>query len=103
VDFYSKVIGFDVQGVADRWGAAFVSAGGYHHHLGMNVWAGIGAPQAPDDVSGLRHFTVELPSDADLEAVTDRLANSDVALTEVENGVFARDPSGNRLHLRTQE
>jgi catechol 2,3-dioxygenase len=103
VDFYSGTIGFDVQGVADRWGAAFVSAGGYHHHVGLNVWAGVGAPQAPDDAAGLRHFTVELPTRDDLETVNDRLADSGFPVGERTHGVFVRDPSGNRVNLTTQE
>ncbi|MEX0789276.1 MAG: VOC family protein, partial [Actinomycetota bacterium] len=46
VRYYSDLIGFDVMGLSRRFGAAFVSAGGYHHHLGLNTWAGRGAPPA---------------------------------------------------------
>ena len=103
VDFYHGVLGFDITGVAETWGAAFVSAGGYHHHLGLNTWAGEGAPQAPDDASGLRHFTIEVPSQSDLSILTARLEELGSLLTESGAGVFVRDPSGNRLHLKTQE
>ena len=103
VAFYSGVIGFDVMGLAERWGVAFVSAGGYHHHLGLNIWAGEGAPPAPDDASGLRHFTVELPAEPDLDAVVDRLRSSGAELNESDGGHFVRDPSGIRVRLTIQQ
>jgi catechol 2,3-dioxygenase len=103
VDFYHGVLGFDITGVAEAWGAAFVSAGGYHHHLGLNIWAGQGAPQAPDDASGLRHFTIELPAESDLSEVTVRLEQNAASLIESGTGVFVRDPSGNRAYLTTKE
>ena len=49
-------------------GALFVSAGGYHHHLGLNTWAGAGAPAPPPGARGLRSFTIVLPDEAALEA-----------------------------------
>ena len=101
VDFYHGVIGFDVMGIADRWGAAFVSAGGYHHHLGLNTWAGEGAPKAPVDAAGLRRFTIELPDDRARTEVTHRLGEAGVPMTEGPDGeTMLHDPSGNRLHLR---
>src|SRR5437667_12092108 len=65
--FYHDLVGFDVMGQVP--GVAFVSAGGYHHHLGLNTWAGRGAPPPPEGVSGLREFTVEVPSQGELEDV----------------------------------
>ena len=61
VDFYHNVIGFDIMGVVDSVRMAFVSAGGYHHHVGLNTWQGEGAPHPPADALGLHHFTIELP------------------------------------------
>ena len=56
--FYCGRIGFDP--IVRRYpGALFVSAGGYHHHLGLNTWAGIGAPPPPENSAGLRSFTIE--------------------------------------------
>lgn len=56
--FYCGRIGFDP--IVRRYpGALFVAAGGYHHHLGLNVWAGLGAPPPPEDAVGLRGFTIE--------------------------------------------
>jgi len=100
VDFYHGLIGFDVMGLADRWGAAFVSAGGYHHHLGLNTWAGEGAPPAPVDAAGLRHFTIELPDEASLSRVAARLSGAGVPMSERPGGGwFLADPSRNRVHL----
>ena len=53
VDFYHGVIGFDVMGASRSFQAAFVSAGGYHHHLGLNTWQGEGAPPPPPDGTGV--------------------------------------------------
>lgn len=101
LDFYHGIIGFDVMGVAERWGAAFVSAGGYHHHLGLNTWAGQGAPPRPADAAGLRHFSVELPDDPSLSEVVARLEGAGVAMSEhPEGGFWLQDPSRNVIHLR---
>ena len=100
LDFYTGLIGFDLQGKSKRFGAAFISAGGYHHHLGLNTWAGEGAPAAPDGASGLRHYSIELPSDSDLEPVLDRLAGAGVVVTEVGTDFEVLDPSQNRIRLR---
>src|SRR5512133_1184788 len=59
VDFYHGLLGFDVMGVAKAFRMAFVSAGGYHHHIGLNTWQGEGAPPPPTNALGLRHFKVE--------------------------------------------
>jgi catechol 2,3-dioxygenase len=100
VQFWSDLIGFDVMGRSRRFGAAFVSAGGYHHHLGLNTWAGAGAPPPPADASGLRHFTVEVPTASDLSAVADRLEDAGVTTEAGANtDFFAHDPSRNRVNF----
>ncbi|MGH2810270.1 MAG: VOC family protein, partial [Actinomycetota bacterium] len=71
VAFYHGLIGFDVMGQMSS--AAFVSAGGYHHHLGLNTWAGRGAQPGPAGASGLMHFTIELPGRVELDRVLSRL------------------------------
>jgi catechol 2,3-dioxygenase len=72
VAFYHGVLGFEVQGQAAAMRAAFLSAGGYHHHLGLNTWAGQGAPPPPPGALGLRYFTVILPDEVELERVSAR-------------------------------
>ena len=97
--FYHDLVGFDVMGHVP--GVGFVSAGGYHHHLGLNEWAGRGVPPAPAGSSGLRRYTVELPSVRDLEDVVARLQQGDVSVAEEDGGFAAVDPSANRVLFRT--
>jgi catechol 2,3-dioxygenase len=86
VRFYRDVLGFDlVAQLGDQ--AAFLSAGGYHHHLGANTWESRGAPPAPAGSACLQHFTIVVP-DADER---DRV-------TEAAGGTL-RDPSGNAFVL----
>ncbi len=97
--FYHDLVGFDVMGHVP--GVGFVSAGGYHHHLGLNTWAGRGARPAPEGSAGLRRFTVELPTKRDLADVVTRLEHGDVRLEEEDGGLAATDPSQNRVLFRT--
>jgi catechol 2,3-dioxygenase len=97
--FYHDLVGFDVMGHVP--GVGFISAGGYHHHLGLNEWAGHGVSPAPPNTAGLRRFTVELPTQRDLEDVVSRLEHGDVRLTEELDGFTAVDPSANRVLFRT--
>lgn len=96
--FYTGVLGFQMM---DRYGSAaiFVSAGGYHHHIGMNTWAGVGAPPPPPDAAGLRWFEVRLPDQKALESVQARLKEAGVALEEHNDGFLVRDPSQNTILL----
>jgi catechol 2,3-dioxygenase len=96
--FYHDLVGFDVMGHVP--GMGFVSAGGYHHHLGLNEWAGRGARPAPAGSAGLRRFTVELPTQADLEDVVGRLEDAQVPVAEEDHGFAAMDPSANRVVFR---
>jgi catechol 2,3-dioxygenase len=93
--FYHDLVGFDVMGHVP--GVGFVSAGGYHHHLGLNTWAGRGARPAPAGSAGLRRFTVELPAESDLEDVVGRLEHGEVRVAEEDGGFVAVDPSANRV------
>jgi catechol 2,3-dioxygenase len=88
--FYRDVLGFELQ--ADLGTAAFVSAGGYHHHLGFNVWNGRGAGPAPAHTVGLRHWTVQLPTDADVAAARDRAEAAGAVPEGVDGGFVVRDP-----------
>ncbi len=99
VDFYHGVLGFDVMGVAKSFRMAFVSAGGYHHHIGLNTWQGEGAPPPPADAAGLRHFTVELPDPNALEEVLRRVDQAGIPANQTEEGLLLYDPSQNGLIL----
>ena len=97
--FYTRVLGFKLM---QHYGqsAAFVSAGGYHHHIGMNTWAGTGAPPPPPDTTGLRWFEVVLPDTAALEAVQARLQEAGHSWKESDGGILVRDPSQNGILLK---
>jgi catechol 2,3-dioxygenase len=88
--FYCDVLGFEVQ--ANLGSAAFVSAGGYHHHLGLNVWQGRGVGPAPPGSIGLRRWTVQLPTDADVAFVGERVEAAGGSVSAVDGGFLARDP-----------
>lgn len=97
-EFYSKILGFDVM---LRWppSALFTSAGGYHHHIGLNTWAGVGAPPPPTGSAGLDHFQIVLPNAAALQSAVERLKQLPSEIEERQEGVFIRDPSGNGIVL----
>ncbi len=99
VDFYHRVIGFDVMGVAKPFRMAFVSAGGYHHHVGLNTWQGEGAPPPPADAAGLRYFSVVLPDKTELERVTARVLEAGVPAQQTEAGLLVHDPSQNGVMI----
>ena len=98
LDFYCGVLGFDL---VQRYGtsAAFVSAGGYHHHVGLNTWAGIGAPPPPASAAGLRYWTLVASDEADLAALLERLHASGSAVYEQADGWFVRDPAQNSVKI----
>lgn len=89
LSFYRDLVGFELQ--ANIGTAVFLSAGGYHHHLGLNVWKGRGVGPAPAHTVGLEHWTIELPA-ADVESLRGRLDDAGLALEPVEGGFRIRDP-----------
>lgn len=96
--FYCEALGFErIAAYGDA--ALFVSAGGYHHHLGLNTWAGVGAPPAPANAAGLAYYTIELPNRGALDAALDSLSKAGVPVEGTEGERFVTDPSGNRLRL----
>jgi catechol 2,3-dioxygenase len=96
--FYVDVLGFErTVGMPT---ASFVSAGGYHHHIGMNTWAGIGVPPPPDGTARLLSYEVVLPSQHALGAAIDRIRAAGISLTEDPEGWVVHDPSHNRILLR---
>jgi len=98
-DFYHGVLGFDIVVDWERMGALFVSAGGYHHHLGMNIWHSRGGRPAPEGSAGLRYFTVQLPHAEALEQVLVRLDAAGVPHREEGGGVVVDDPWRNSIFL----
>jgi catechol 2,3-dioxygenase len=96
--FYNGVLGFDVT-VRGYPGALFVSAGGYHHHLGLNTWNSAGGSPPPPGTIGLRSFDIMLPDQAALDAVLDRVKTAGIEAEPVDSGTVVRDPSGNAVVL----
>ena len=100
VDFYHGIIGFDVMGLAKTYQMGFVSAGGYHHHLGLNTWQGAGAPPPPADAVGLRYFTIDLPDQKAYDEVVARVDAAGLPSNQTEAGLLLHDPSQNGVVLR---
>jgi len=100
VNFYHGIIGFDVMGIAKQFQMGFVSAGGYHHHLGLNTWQGAGAPPPPEDAVGLRYFTIDLPDQRAYDEVVARVDAAGISSNGTEDGLLLHDPSQNGVILR---
>ena len=95
--FYRDVLGFELKATLPS--AAFVSAGGYHHHLGFNVWQGRGVSGPPEHTVGLRHWTVWLATPAEVAEVRERVESAGIAVDEASDGFLARDPWGTALRV----
>jgi catechol 2,3-dioxygenase len=95
--FYSDALGFDVT-TESYSGALFVSAGGYHHHLGLNVWRSRGGRMAPRDRAGMEEMTIKLPA-ADIPALRERLAGAAIETRDAPDGFHVRDPWDNDIRI----
>ncbi|MCB0116609.1 MAG: VOC family protein [Caldilineaceae bacterium] len=93
MNFYIDTVGFDL--IMTWQGAAFYSAGGYHHHLATNTWAGVGAAPQPADAVGLRHYEVVLADVEERTRLVERFDAAGVAYESRSDGLFARDPAQN--------
>ena len=101
--FYCGVLGFDLQ---ERWGeqAAFISAGGYHHHIGLNTWESLGGRPPGPGTTGLYHFAILYPTRIALADALARLVRAAVPLDGasdhgVSEAIYLQDPDGNGLEL----
>jgi catechol 2,3-dioxygenase len=101
--FYRDLLGFEVTA---RYGdsAVFLSAGGYHHHIGLNTWAGPGVMPPPPDRSGLYHFAILYPSRKELAAVLKRLIEAEYPITGtadhgVSEAIYLDDPDSIGVEL----
>lgn len=98
-EFYVRDLGLDF--VSEFPGVNFVSAGGYHHHIGLNTWAGTRTP--PDGSSGLVSFELIVPSAVALAQVAERLEATNNNLDENYDGIMTQDPFGNRIIFTSKE
>ena len=101
--FYRDLLGFELTA---RYGsqAAFVSAGGYHHHIGLNTWYSKGQPHAPENSVGLYHLAILYPTRKDLAQIYDRLYKAGYPLSGasdhgVSEALYLEDPDGNGVEL----
>jgi catechol 2,3-dioxygenase len=100
--FYTQTVGFDLI-IRLGHSAGFVSAGGYHHHLAFNTWAGVGAPRPPADGTGLDYFEVLLPTHEAQDRVVRQVEAAGLIPSHEAGGAIVADPSGNRLMLTVAE
>ena len=101
--FWSGVLGFELK---QRYGtqAAFVSAGGYHHHIGLNTWESLGGSPPPPGTTGLYHVAVRYPDRRTLADALKRVLDAGIALDGasdhgVSEAIYLRDPDGNGVEL----
>jgi len=97
-EFYHGILGFDIMAAMPS--ALFISAGGYHHHIGMNTWHSRGAAPTPADVARLSFYTIDFATEEARATTLARLAAAGVAYQDTPAGVLVRDPWQNILVLR---
>jgi catechol 2,3-dioxygenase len=98
VGFYRDVLGLGLMAQLGPQ-AAFLSAGGYHHHIGANTWESAGAPPPDPGMAALRHVTVVLPDEAERDRILARVDDAAIGIEPGDAGPMLRDPSGNALLL----
>jgi len=103
LEFYCDLLGFELTTMYGN-DAAFVSAGGYHHHIGLNTWFSRNAPPAPKHSVGLFHTAILYPTRRDLATIFQRLRNENYPLTGasdhgVSEALYLDDPDGNGVEL----
>lgn len=95
--FYKEGLGFDV--VCRYHQALFLSTGGYHHHIAINTWNGVGAPAPAENSVGIDSFALKLPSDNMRKRAVERLQYLNADVDEISGSFVAKDPSGNVIQL----
>ena len=103
LDFYCGLLGFELQATYGK-DAAFISAGGYHHHIGLNTWYSKGAPPAPPRSPGLFHTAILYPERKDLAFIYHRLTTENYPLTGasdhgISEALYLNDPDKNGVEL----
>ena len=93
--FYQGTLGFEIPMSLEAHGGIFFGAGGYHHHIGTNIWQGAGAPPPPPDATGLRYFTVVLPDGDELARLVAGAEQAGYTVATTDEGVLLRDPAHN--------
>ncbi len=98
--FYHDILGFDIT--AHMPSATFMSAGGYHHHIGANTWQSRGAQPTPETAAGLQTFVIEIPNQEALAAIKERLVKHGVVMKEQDGEIDVTDPWQNKIRLKVK-
>ena len=103
LEFYQGLLGFQISAHYGT-GAVFLSAGGYHHHIGLNTWQGVGVPPAPAGHAGLYHVAILYPTRVALATALRRLVDAGYPITGfadhgVSEAIYLDDPDGNGVEL----
>lgn len=99
-EFYRDIVGFSLELDWTANGALFTGAGGYHHHIGLNVWNGRGATPLPENATGLKYFTIKLASDEERELLAERLQEAGYPVEKGDGYMFVVDPFGIGIRLQ---
>jgi catechol 2,3-dioxygenase len=97
-NFYTKALGLDLT--FRYYGAIFLSSGGYHHHIGANVWQSLGAPPRREDMRGLSYFTIKLPSKEDFEGIMKNLREIGMSYVFEGEKIKIKDPDNINIILK---
>jgi catechol 2,3-dioxygenase len=102
ISFYRDIMGFDLLQKLGK--AAFLSVGGYHHHIALNTWHSLGGEKAPKNQVGLYHFALNYPTRKDLALIYKRLVKVDYSITAAYDhtthlAIYISDPDGNGIEL----
>jgi catechol 2,3-dioxygenase len=100
-DFYVNGIGMDIvtEVPEGQPSALFASHNGYHHHVGMNVWSGVGAPKPTENSAGLNWYSLVFPDEVKREETLAKVRDMDAVITEIEDDYFVEDPAGNKIRF----
>jgi len=106
LEFYKDILGFEIM--QHIGGAAFLSAGGYHHHLGLNIWGSENAQKPQEGQIGLYHFAIKYPSKKELAKAVKRIIEKNYPLTGasdhgVSKAFYLKDPDSNGIELYADE
>lgn len=98
-EFYMNVLGFEEQ-TRMAHHALFISAGGYHHHIALNIWNGPNAIPSPIDATGLLHYEIVVPSAEVLDDLINSLEQHNISFIAEPNSIFVKDPAGNGIVIK---
>jgi len=102
IEFYNQKIGLNITLDWSSMGAAFLSAGGYHHHIGMNTWHSLNGEVHTNGEAGLEKFTITIPDESFVNALALRVSSSTNSNQVSENQLLVSDPDGIQFTIRSQ-